>query len=149
MFLRLKYLVFFSLALGFYYFGCSSGEYELEEHQIDYVEKTLKYDTVKKVVQLDTTGRNIIKDNSEIKDNSSKDSYSYIVQIGAFFVKSNFERFFEHSRQALGEEVFYEQANSLYKIRIGKYSDKATALKMLDRVKSQGFDDAFVVTVKK
>ena len=104
---------------------------------------------MKKVVQLDTTGRNIIKDNSEIKDNSSKDSYSYIVQIGAFFVKSNFERFFEHSRQALGEEVFYEQANSLYKIRIGKYSDKATALKMLDRVKSQGFDDAFVVTVKK
>jgi cell division protein FtsN len=144
MLLRLKYLVFFSLALGFFYFGCSSVEYELEEHQIDYVEKTLKYDTVKKVVQLDTTGRNIVK------DNSSKDSYSYIVQIGAFFVKSNFERFFEHARQTLGEEVFYEQtSNNLYKIRIGKYSDKATALKMLDRVKSQGFDDAFVVTVKK
>jgi cell division protein FtsN len=136
-----KYLIYVSIALALIYYGCSSGEYELEEHQIDYVEKTLKIDTVKKVA-VDTSQNNY-------KDNTSKDSYSYIVQIGAFFVKTNFDRFFARAKQTLGVEVFYEFMNNLYKIRIGKYSDKAEALKQLNFVKGYGFYDAFIVTVKK
>ncbi len=139
-----KYLIYISITLALFYYGCSSGEYELEEHQIDYVEKTLKIDTVKKVA-VDTSGNQ----NNHKKDNTSKDSYSYIVQIGAFFVKTNFDNFFAQAKQALGDEVFYEFTNSLYKIRIGKYSDKAEAIRQLDYVKGKGFDDAFIVTIKK
>lgn len=146
--LERKYLICFSLtlAVALFYYGCGSGEYELEEHKIDYVEKTLKYDTVKKVVIIDTTGNS---DRNKIKDNSSKDSYSYIVQIGAFAIESNFQNFFSYSKSKLGDQVFYEFSNNLYKIRIGKYSDKAEALKQLTYVKENGFYDAFVVTVKK
>jgi len=143
-----KYLIYFSLAIAltFSLYGCGSGEYDLEEHSIDYVDKTLKYDTVKKVVIVDTTNKN-----TEIKDknNSSRDSYSYIVQIGAFLVKANFDRFFENAKTKLGEQVFFEQANNLYKIRFGKYSDKAEAIKQLEHVKNYGYSDAFIVTVKK
>lgn len=146
MLLRLKYLVFFSLALGFYYFGCTSGEYEIEEHKIDYVEKTLKFDTVYKVVQIDTSGKNPYKDTTTIKPNFT---YTYIVQIGAFLVKSNCERFMERARQVLGEDVFFEETSLMCKVRVGKYSDKATALNILNVCKSKGYDDAFIVTVKK
>lgn len=147
--LERKYLIYFSLtfALAMIYYGCSSGEYETENHQIDYVEKTLKYDTVKKLVVIDTTN----KDNqlNQKKDNTSRDSYSYIVQIGAFSVKSNFDRFYENAKSKLGEQVFFEFSNNLYKIRIGKYSDKAEAIRQLAYVKENGFNDAFIVTVKK
>jgi cell division septation protein DedD len=138
-----KYLIYFSILFGLYYFGCSSGEYELEEHQIDYIEKTLKFDTVK-TVSNDTTNQN----NKKI-DNTSKESYVYIVQIGAFIVKSNFDRFIEKARQVLGDQVFYELRNNLYRIRIGNYSNKAEALRQLDYVKDRGYYDAFIVTVKK
>lgn len=138
-----KYLIVLFLSLAFIYFGCSSGEYETETHEIEYVEKTLKIDTVKKV-PLDTVTK---KENTDIKN--PRDSYSYIVQIGAFIIKENFERFFESAKQRLGEDVFYELSNTLYKIRIGKYSDKAESLKQLDYVKSRGFLDAFIISVKK
>ncbi len=142
--IRRKYLIFFSLSLAMIYFGCGSGEYELEEHQVDYVEKTLKIDTVKKVSMDTSDVNNVNKD----KNNTSKDTYSYIVQIGAFFVESNFERFFSSSKQTLGDEVFYIFTNNLYKIRIGKYSDKAEALRQLAYVKERGYYDAFIITVK-
>ena len=64
-------------------------------------------------------------------------------------MQSNFERFFEISKAKLGEEVSYEFSNNLYKIRYGKYSDKAEALKLLTYVKENGFFDDFIVTVKK
>ena len=139
-----KYLIFFSMSLAIIYYGCGSGEYELEEHQVDYVETTLKIDTVKKVA-LDTAGRN--NDNKD-RYNNSKDTYSYIVQIGAFFVESNFQRFYSLAKQNLGNEVFYEFTNNLYKIRIGKYSDKAEALRQLQYVKERSYDDAFIITIK-
>jgi hypothetical protein len=138
-----KYLIFFSLFLATIYYGCGSGEYDLEENQIDYVETTLKIDTVKKVA-LDTSGRN-----NDNKDKYiSKDTYSYIVQIGAFFVESNFQRFLSLAKQNLGDEVFYVFTNNLYKIRIGKYSDRAEALRQLAYVKERSYDDAFIITIK-
>lgn len=133
-----KYLIHLSIFLGLLWFGCSSGEYQLEQHQTDYVEKTLKVDTVKKVEVIDTTTKV-----------TNKDSYSYIVQIGAFVIKSNFDRFFEGAKASMGETVFYEFSNNLYKIRIGNYSNKAEALKQLEFAKQHGYNDSFIVTVKR
>jgi len=138
----IKNIIAFSASAAFIVIiGCSSGEYELEQHKVDYVEKSLKIDTIKKVV---------INDTDKIKDNiTTKDVYTYVVQIGAFTMKSNFERFYETARMTLGNEVYYEFTNNLYKIRIGNYSNRADAIKYVSYVISKGYSDAFVITKKK
>jgi cell division septation protein DedD len=132
-------------AAAIYLYGCSSGEYEIQEYKVDYTEKTVKTDTIKKLVV------DKIKDDKENKDNikeNLKESYSYIVQIGAFEIQSNFTRFYERAKVSLGEGVYYEQSGSLYKIRIGKFSTRAEAIKFAELVKSKGYSDAFVITKK-
>ena len=123
--------------------GCNSGEYELEQTQVEYIEKTLKYDTIKTLV------RDTAIDNQDLlnEKNRLKETFTFIVQIGAFREPDNFQRFFDAAKLNLGEEVYYVVINNLYKIRIGSYKNKADALQMLDKVKSLGYFDAFVITV--
>ncbi len=130
-----------------YFWGCSSGEYDIEEYKVDYTEKTVKTDTIKKLVVKDDQIKDDKNNKDNIKDNL-KDSYFYAVQIGAFEMQSNFSRFLEIARLTLGEGVYYEQSGNLYKIRIGKYSNRAEAIKFAELVKSKGYSDAFVVTKK-
>ena len=124
--------------------GCNSGEYELEQTQVEYIEKTVKYDTIKTLVR-DTILNN--KDLLNEERNKSKETFTFIVQIGAFREQDNFQRFYDGSKQKLGEEVYYVFINNLYKIRIGSYKNKADALQMLDKVKGLGYFDAFIITV--
>ena len=147
----LKFVKIFSVIfLAFpaaYFTACSSGEYDIEEYQVDYTEKTVKTDTIKKVVLKDDSIKLDKNNKDNIKDNT-KDSYTYIVQIGAFSIQSNFDRFIERARQTLGNDVYYEQSGNLYKIRIGKYSNRAEAIKFAEFVKTKGYYDAFVITKK-
>ncbi len=144
--MKLKEIYVIGLLISLYFFGCSSGEYELEEKTVNYTEKQLVYDTIK------TSDNEIIKDT--IKKDTTKqvitrnDNFTFIVQIGAFFEKNNFDRFFAASRTTLGNDVYFVQINDLYKIRIGSYKNKAEALKMLEYVISLGYFDAFVITVR-
>jgi len=124
--------------------GCNSGEYELEQTQVEYIEKTVKYDTIKTLVR-DTILNN--KDLLNEERNKSKETFTFIVQIGAFREQDNFQRFYDGSKQKLGEEVYYVFINNLYKIRIGSYKNKVDALQMLDKVKGLGYFDAFIITV--
>jgi len=126
------------LLAGFILIGCSSGEYDIEQYEVNYIEKTVKADTIKKLVY---------DDNDKIKD-EKKDSYTYVIQIGAFLIKSNFDKFFEKARQELGSEVYYEVQNELYKIRFGKYTVGAEALIQLNIIRGMGYIDAFIVTRK-
>lgn len=135
--------VIFLVLPAVYFTACSSGEYDIEEYQVDYTEKTIKADTLKKIVIKDDS----IKQDKNNKDNT-KESYSYIVQIGAFSMQSNFDRFFQRARQTLGNDVYYDQSGNLYKIRIGKYTNRAEAIKFAEFVKTKGYFDAFVVTKK-
>lgn len=130
-----------------YFWGCSSGEYDIEEYKVDYTEKTVKTDTIKKLIVKDDQIKDDKNNKDNIKDNL-KDSYSYVVQIGAFAIQSNFDRFMEKARQILGDGVYYEQSGNLYKIRIGKFNNRAEAIKFAEQVKSKGYSDAFVVTKK-
>ena len=126
-----------------FFIGCSSGEYEIEKTTIENTQKIIERDTLQKSVSNDNQG--------DIKEeiHSPAESYSYIVQIGAFFIESNFQAFFERSKSILGSDVYYSFINSLYKIRIGSYDNREDALRSLDHVRVLGFDDAFVITVKK
>jgi cell division protein FtsN len=131
-------IVFVLLTGAAFLGGCSSGEYEIDEYKVDYEEKTIIADTIKKVV---------IKDDP-IKEDIKKDTYTYIVQIGAFAIPSNFDNFYQRAKQVLGDGVYYEQTGGLYKIRIGSYSNRLEALKYVDLVRSKGYTDAFVITRK-
>jgi len=135
------------LLCGFFIIGCGSGEYEVDEYEVNTIEKTLKADTIKTIVQDDQIKDDKTKDD-QIKDDK-KDSYNYIVQIGAFMVKSYFDNFFERAKQVVGPEVYFEFLNGLYKARIGNYTIRAEAILMIDRVRALGYTDAFIITRKK
>lgn len=132
----LKYLLF--IASGAYFIGCSSGAYDLDEITVHYKEKTIVADTIRVVSE------NGIKEEITGPPNS----YSFIVQIGAFINQSYFDRFYKRAKSVLGEGVYYEVKNNLYKIRLGKYNNRAEAMQLVNRVKSLGYFDAFIVTIR-
>ncbi len=135
------FIYFLIFGFGFYLTGCSSGPYELKEADIKHEEKTIKADTVKTVTETS-------EKKEEIKEEVKSESFIFIVQVGAFFVTYNFERFYENAKAKLGENIYYEMINDLYKIRLGRFDTKAEALQLLDHVKGLGYDDAFIITVR-
>lgn len=144
--MKFKEIYTIGLLISLYFFGCSSGEYKLEVKTLNYTEKQLVYDTIK------TIDSEIIKD-TIVKDTSTQvitrnDNFTFIVQLGAFIERDNFDRFFAAARTTLGDDVYFNQINDLYKILIGKFNNIADALKMLDYVKSQGYIDAFVFSIR-
>ncbi len=124
--------------------GCSSGEFEIEEHQVSYLEKQIKIDTVWKVIESVDNNKIIKEKNKEGK----KDSFTFMVQLGAFKIQSNFETFLASAQTKLGDEVYTDKSGEVNKIRIGKYNNKAEALATLDNVRSQGYNDSFIVIVR-
>jgi hypothetical protein len=135
----IKLLVF--LFLSTYLIACNSGEYDLEQIQVEYVQKTLKYDTLQTSI-VDT----VVK-KQDIDNKLPKENFTFLVQVGAFREPDNFQRFYENAKIKLGDEVYYLILNELYKIRIGNFKNKSDALKLLDDVKSKGYYDAFIITV--
>lgn len=135
----INFLVF--LIFSAYFVGCSSGEYDLEQIHVEYVEKTLKYDTIQTVV------RDTVEKKEDVIRNNKNESFTFIVQIGAYRIQENYERFFEKAKGNLGSEVYSVLINDINRIRIGSYNNKADALKMLDYVKSLGYSDAFILTI--
>jgi len=135
----IKLLVF--LLLGIYLIACNSGEYDLEQIQVEYVQKTLKYDTIQTSI-VDT----VVK-KQDIDNKLPKENFTFLVQVGAFREPDNFQRFYENAKIKLGDQVYYIILNELYKIRIGNFNNKSDALKLLDDVKSKGYYDAFIITV--
>lgn len=140
-------IITYSLIVSFS--GCSSGEFEIEETEIQYNEKIVKVDTINKIS--DTIVKNI--DSSKIiteqkEDNVTVDKYIYTVQVGAFMIPSNCEKFFARAKSVLGLDVFTIQSDNLCKIRIGNFKNKSDALRFLDQVRNMGFSDAFYISVK-
>lgn len=140
--MKLKSTYLIGLIVCLLYIGCSSGEYEVDKVTVEYNEKQLVYDTIETIAK-DTTTRNY-NQNQEVSKN---ESFSFIVQIGAFIEKENFDRFYNAAVANLGSDVYYKFISNLYKIRIGNYNNRADAIKMLDYVKSLGYVDAFIITV--
>lgn len=134
-------IIFLAFLSAFYFGGCSSGEYDIEEYRIHYTEETITADTIKKVIIKDT----------DIKEDIKKDpiAYTYTIQIGAFTMPSNFSNFLQKAKEIFGEDVYYEETNGLFKIRTGSFETRGEALKYVDFARSKGYGDAFVLTRKK
>ncbi len=137
---RIKYI--FVSVCCLYLIGCSSGAYDIEKKTITYEEKTIIADTIKTVTEKSD-------EQKEIKEDiPAKEFFTFVVQIGAFVMQSNFENFFQRAKSILGDEVYYEFKNGLYKIKLGKFDNRVEALQMLDKVREKGYYDAFVITVR-
>lgn len=136
----------FAVSAVMYFSACSSGEYETETYTVDYTEKTVKIDTIKKITLNDES----IKQDKNNKDNikDTKESYYYTVQIGAFAMHDNSDRFIEKAKIILGGEVYSEESGNLHKVRVGRFNTRAEAIKYSEMVRSKGYSDAFVVTKK-
>lgn len=128
-----------------FYYACSSGEYDIDKYTVKYTEKTVKLDTIRKI----TFNEDNIKQDKNNKENIKdpvKESYTYTIQIGAFAMNENSDRFTNIAKQILGDEVYTEITSNLHKIRIGKFSNRAEAIKYIDFVRSKGYLDAFIIT---
>ncbi len=80
----------------------------------------------------------------ESKDLSNKKpSESYIVQV-AVYSNIDFTNFLDIA--SVGD-IYLEKSNQFTKVAIGKYSNRATAERALKRLKTLGYDKAFVRTV--
>lgn len=145
-YVKISTAIFLALP-ALFFIACSSGEYEIAEYRVDYTEKTVKADTIRNITLKDDKIKEDKNNKDNIKDNT-RETYTYIVQIGAFSMPSNFDKFIERAKQVLGEEVYSEQSGNLYKVRIGKYGNRAEAIKFVEFVRSKGYTDAFVVTKK-
>jgi hypothetical protein len=122
---------------GLYLNGCSSGEFDIEQYDINYVETKIKIDTLRKI------------NGNEIGPNLQNTLYKFSVQVGAFATPSYFENFYAQAKQVLGNEVYYEITNNLYKIRIGSFNNRSEAEKLVDLAKSKGYFDAFIIIKKR
>ena len=137
----------FTASAVMYFSACSSGEYETETYTVDYTEKTVKIDTIKKITLNDESIKQDKNNKDNIKDNT-KESYYYTVQIGAFAMNDNSLRFIEKAKTILGSDVYSEESGNLHKVRVGKFNTRAEAIKYSEMVRSKGYSDAFVVTKK-
>jgi hypothetical protein len=122
--------------------GCGSGEYDIEQYDINYIETTVKIDTLNKI-----SDENIKIGNDRI--NLQNTLYKFSVQVGAFVTPSYFENFYAQARQVLGNEVYYEIISNLYKIRIGSFNNRPEATKVVELARSKGYLDAFIIIKKR
>lgn len=135
------FINFFIIIAGFYFSACSSGEYEIEQYEVNYVETTIKVDTLRKI-----SGN----DNLKIDKNNLKNTqYKFSVQVGAFSTPTYFENFFSKAKQVLGNDVYFEIQNNLYKIRLGSFDTRLDAVKVVDLARSKGYTDAFIIIKKR
>ncbi|HAX50315.1 MAG TPA: SPOR domain-containing protein [Ignavibacteria bacterium] len=141
------FLSVFIAQAAIYFSACSSGEYETETYTVNYTEKTVVADTIKKITLNDESIKQDKNDKDNIKDNT-KESFYYTVQIGAFAMHNNSDRFLEKAKTILGDAVYSEESGSLNKVRVGKFNTRAEAIKYSEVVRSKGYSDAFVVTKK-
>jgi len=137
------YIRILFLICAIFILSCGSGEYEIERYKENYTEKTLVFDTTKTVVIEDNNNDN--NNDNQIK----KITYHYVVQVGAFVIKANFDKFYEKAKQDLGGGVYFVFQNDLYKIRLGSFSNRAEAMQLLEKVIGLGYSDAFIITTRK
>lgn len=133
-------LLFLPVLTAFYLIACTSGEYEVTTYKVDYTEKTVKIDTIRRITLND--------DKIKQDKNNSRDSYSYVIQIGAYSIQTNFENFLNKAKQVLSEDVYYEQSGNLFKVRVGKYINRGDAVRFVEIARSKGYTDAFIITKK-
>lgn len=129
--------------LLFLYMGCNSSIYEIVE-----VEEPVEIKEEIKPPVADTQEE--IKEEPKLPDNKFPDrevvSKNYVVQIGAFSEEINADKYTKKAKMTYpGEEIYYKDIDGLFKVRLGNFDSKTDAIRMMEKLKSTGFTDSFVV----
>lgn len=127
----------------FFLSGCNSKGYEIEEVE-DYTDTS-------------SSAKNEIKQNIENQQNEIKDTLTartqvtitYTIQIGAFQNESNASLFTRNAKSELPYDIDYKLIQGLYKVRLGNYVKLDETYNVLTRVREAGFEDAFVIEIRK
>jgi len=134
--------VFIILFLVSFLCGCNSKSYEIEEE----IDSSLV--TSKPEIKQDLEEPKLeIKE--ETKQVPKVASVSYTIQLGAFSQEANSLEFVKNAKQNLTGDVYTRLINGLYKVRYGSYNTKEEAISNLNTVRDLGYDDAFIIEIKK
>jgi rare lipoprotein A len=75
----------------------------------------------------------------------------FAIQIGAFREQTNAQRLKERLSKGYREILvspFYDKGNQLYRVQVGSFQDIVIAQQEMQRLRHQGFGDAFVVAME-
>jgi len=147
------------LLFSVYFYACDAGGYQIIEIPIDSSQyPTANNDVISPdtqqgpEIQTQTAGNNITSeaipiDSKVIQSSSGSNLPEKVltIQLGAFASESSAKTFSDNAAGTLGINVNYEKINGLYKVRAGTFNSLSDALTALDRVKSSGFKDGFII----
>lgn len=142
------------------YTGCNSTMYEIieveEPVEIKEEPPVTQNTEIKEETATNTTetANNDLTRNNENQEQKSDTKFSdkqlvsrtFAIQIGAFNSERNAAGFTKDSKNALNDtEIYYKNIDGQYKVRFGTFNEINEALIKLENVKSNGFQDAFLV----
>ena len=134
--------------------GCNSAMYDIVEIEEPVNEPVTKQTDTPVVTELETP--EIKQDETpEIKPSDTKfsnkiePSKTYTVQIGAFRNESNAVNFLNSAKRYVGDGLYYEKSDGMYKVRVGTFSDIPNARGYNESLQGNGFPDSFVVEIIK
>jgi septal ring-binding cell division protein DamX len=134
-----------SLFFIFIAYGCNSKGYEIEEVE-DYTDSS-------RISAKTDIKREIEQPQTEIKEETSKTPKTviraYTIQIGAFLNESNVIAFTKKAKDELPYNINYILMQGLYKVRFGNYDNKNEAFSILSKVIDAGYDDAFIIEIRR
>lgn len=139
----MKYIIPTTLIFLLQLAGCNSSIYEIVE-----VEEPVEIKEEVKPPVAETQEE--IKEEPKLPDNKFTDkqvvSKNYVVQIGAFSEELNASKYTRKAKQSYpGEDIYYKDIDGLFKVRLGNFDSKTDAITMMEKLKSTGFPDSFVV----
>ncbi len=82
------------------------------------------------------------------KDVDSKTGKTYSIELSNSILKKDSDSIIERAKSILGVNPNLIFNQSLWRVRIGKYSNWDKVIKELERIKNSGFPDAFIVELK-
>ena len=128
---KLKLLKLAVICCAITFYACGSGEFETGETKQEIsgnpnTETPNKPETEKQISDLPNKGL-------------------FTIQLGAFVDEANAISLSNSVKKFFGDEVNYSLKGDLYKVRLGLFTSETEASAALEKIKKQGFEDAFIV----
>lgn len=143
-------VILISVSFLIYFSACDSASYETED--VDIPKDTsgiTRYNEIKHDVE---KPRPEIKEEPQKQEptvGSSLPQILYTVQIGAYEVESNAQDMMNKAKVYFSNNVYFDVTDNIFKVRVGKRLSSDEALNLLAKIKSAGFNDAFITKVEK
>lgn len=127
----IKYTISLLVTLIFaaFFFSCAGDEYGNGEQDI-----VLLKDTV--IIKVDS----VVKE----KRNLTRLNLNLVIQLGAFKMRNNAEKFASTAHDKLNAKIDIRQNDNVYVVTVGSFTEGSKAEDFLVFVKARGYDSAFI-----